>query len=124
MYLFNKRRLKEIRRQLRANETPAEKVLRSELRGRKLDGHRFCRQFSVGPYVLDFYCPREKLAIEVDGRHHYIGDGPARDAERTRYLEHFGIRVLRFRNEEVMGDLEGVLRTIRKALGNTPQPPL
>jgi very-short-patch-repair endonuclease len=106
---------------MRREPTPAEKVLWDVLRGRGLDGLRFRRQHPVGRFVLDFYCPIHKLAVEVDGEVHDAQQ--ERDAERTAVIEAHGYRVIRFRNEEVLDNLPGVLARIRTAL-SPESPPL
>ena len=100
-------------RHLRQNMTPAEQRLWNALRRKQVDGLRFRAQHPVGPFILDFWCPARKLAVEVDGGVH---DGQeAADSARTQQLEDFGYRVIRFRNEEVINDLESVLARIRSA---------
>jgi very-short-patch-repair endonuclease len=113
MYLHNLKRLATRRRQLRANLTPAEARLWKHLQRSQLEGRKFRRQHSAGPYVLDFYCPAEKLAIELDGAAHDCDLTQRHDRQRDRFLENAGIRTLRFQNEEVMRNLEGVLLEIR-----------
>lgn len=95
--------------------TEAEQVLWQALRGGQVDGLRFRRQHSVGPFVLDFWCPRVKLAIEVDGAIHEAEDQSARDAERTAHLAAYDYRVLRVSNDDVLNNLPAVLKTIRLA---------
>ena len=110
--VHNRRALKERRRQLRNQSTPAEAVLWRYLRGCQLEGRKFRRQHSVGPYVVDFYCPEERLAVELDGAVH---DDPARrayDALRQDYLHGQGIRVVRFENRRVFDDPNAVLRGV------------
>jgi len=105
--------LKLRRRNLRSSLTPAEAVLWKHLQSRQLEGRKFRRQHSVGPYILDFYCPEAKLAIELDGAAH---DGVAADEVdrmREKFLGSLGIRVLRFENRDVMTNLESVLLHIR-----------
>ena len=102
--------VEEAARALRNEPTPAERVLWGALRRQQLGGLRFRRQHPVGRFVLDFYCPGARLAVEVDGGIH---DHQAeRDAERTAILKAAGYRVLRFRNDEVSKDLPSVLRRI------------
>ncbi len=94
--------LKAVRRALRSHATPAERALWQTLKQRQLEGRKFRRQHSIGRYVLDFYCPDERLGIELDGSVH---DDPLRrqyDAKRQAELEAFGVRVLRFENREVL----------------------
>jgi putative DNA methylase len=109
--------------------TDAEQLLWRCLRGKQLDGFRFRKQHPIEHYVLDFYCPSARLAIEVDGSQHYTPEGMAKDAARTAWLAERGIRVLRFTNLEVLSNLEGVLSVIWEALHameeeNTPTPTL
>jgi very-short-patch-repair endonuclease len=106
-------------RQLRNAMTPAEEALWQAIRGRQVAGARFRRQHPIGPFILDFCCPEQRLVIEVDGAIH---DGQQDyDAHRTLHLESYGYRVLRFRNEEVMHDLDSVIHRIAEAL-NPPAP--
>jgi len=107
-------------RELRANATDAERRLWSILSARKLAGVRFNRQVPIGPFICDFVSRAMKLVIEVDGGQH-DADRDA-DAQRTRYLEAQGYRVLRFWNNEVMENLEGVAYTIQRALADMPSP--
>jgi very-short-patch-repair endonuclease len=104
------------RRGLRSAMTTAERVLWAQLRRRQLHGFKFRRQHPVGEYVLDFYCVERTLAIEVDGDSHYVDNRPAHDEDRTRVLTREAIHVLRFTNNEIAGELEGVLQVIAAAL--------
>ncbi len=101
-------------RELRKNLTDAEARLWARLRFRQLDGFRFRRQQPIGPYIVDFSCPAAKLIIEVDGGQHATDQ--QRDDRRTRWLEARGYRVVRFWNNDVLGNTEGVLQTIQQAL--------
>ena len=100
-------------RQLRANSTKAELRLWRRLRSRTLCGHEFVRQEPVGPYIVDFVCREHRLVIEVDGGQHATDK---RDAVRDRWLAEHRYRVLRFWNNDVLGNMEGVLETIAAAL--------
>lgn len=93
--------MKNIRRELRNNLTPAEASLWKYLQKRGLEGRKFRRQHSVGRYVLDFYCPEEKLYVELDGQGHFTGFGIRYDEHRTEYLGSLGIRVCRIENKRV-----------------------
>ena len=104
-------------REMRRQATPAEALLWQQLRRGWMGGHRFRRQHPVGQFILDLYCADRKLAIELDGAHHAEEDQALRDEERTAVLRGYGIRVLRFRNEEVLNDLESVITRIAGALG-------
>ena len=103
-------------RQLRQQQTDAEKLLWALLRNRRLAGFKFRRQHPVRPYVLDFYCHAAGLAIELDGGQHDEPGARAHDAQRTAFLEGQGIRVLRFWNHEVLTQTGAVLQTIYDAL--------
>ena len=111
-------------RGLRRRQTDAERRLWFRLRDRRLLGVKFSRQVPIGLYVVDFCCRERKLIIELDGGQH--ADMAARDAGRTEYLARLRYRVLRFWNNEVLGNTEGVLETIARELGclqNLPSPP-
>ncbi len=97
---------------LRRSETEAEKLLWQALKNRKCAGLKFRRQHPFGRFVLDFYCHERALAVEVDGRIHKNRDVKERDLNRTSELENMGIRVIRFTNEEVIGEIGEVLRKI------------
>jgi very-short-patch-repair endonuclease len=106
--------LKPRRRQLRNNPTPTEKLLWLYLKNSQLDGRKFRRQPTYGPYYLDFYCPAERLCVELDGESHKSQKAQRHDREKDRYLERHGIKVLRFTDEEVYTSVEKVLEKIRK----------
>ena len=109
-------------RRLRANQTEAEKRLWQAVRDRRLGGDKFRRQHPVGPYIADFVCTEKGLIIELDGGQH--AERKVYDAERTRYLEETGYTVIRFWNNEVLQNTEGVLETILRELSqmDTPSP--
>lgn len=100
-------------RRLRKELTPAERKLWAALRGNRL-GVSFRRQHAIGPYIVDFCCIKKRLIVEVDGGQHL--DQAEYDAERTNFLSSQGYRVIRFWNNEVMKNIEGVLRAILVAL--------
>ncbi|NHE58801.1 endonuclease domain-containing protein [Cyclobacterium plantarum] len=120
--LNNKKSLKETRKDLRNNSTKEEQLLWLQLKGRRLKGKKFRRQHSYGDFILDFYCPEEKLAVELDGSPHYTQEGHQSDLERDSALTLCGIRVLRFENREVREDILGVLRVIGEYLGTIKSP--
>lgn len=93
-----------------------EVILWSQLQGKRFDGLKFRRQCSIGRYVVDFYCPRRKLVIELDGDSHFTDEAEKYDSTRNQYMGSLGLKVLRFTNEEVKKNLSGVLQTIREAL--------
>ena len=99
-----------IARRLRANQTDAETVLWNRIRNRQIDEHKFARQVPILGYICDFVCREQRLVIEVDGGQH---NESAADAIRDRRLMDEGYRVLRFWNNDVLGNTEGVLTTIQ-----------
>jgi very-short-patch-repair endonuclease len=105
-------------RDLRKNPTIAEQKLWSYLRQKQIGKHRFRRQVPVDHYIVDFLCFEKRLIIEVDGGQH--AEQEERDNERTSWLERQGFHVLRFWNNEVLGNIEGVVGEIAKALANPP----
>ena len=102
-------------REQRRKPTPAEKKLWEAIRNRQLAGLKFRRQHPYDRFLLDAFCVEHQLEIEVDGGIHSDPAQAARDVERTEFLKTHGIRVLRFRNEEVMNDLSDVLSRIVEA---------
>lgn len=115
-------------RALRGTMTDAEQLVWYCLRRRQLGGFRFRRQHPFERFVLDFYCCEVKLAIELDGGQHNEPDAKVRDKERTEFLESHGIRVLRFWNNEVFTNLEGVCQKVydvlvERAVVNALPPP-
>jgi very-short-patch-repair endonuclease len=100
-------------KKLRQEMTPAEKILWKELKGNKLEGLHFRRQQIVHGYFADFYCHQHELILELDGGIHELQKEC--DADREEYLMALGFRIIRFENEEITGDLKGVLREIVKA---------
>ncbi len=103
-----------VARKLRGHSTDAERLLWSKLRVRQLSGWKFRRQVPLGRYVVDFLCEEAKLIVELDGGQH--ADQIEQDAERTAWLQSEGYRVIRFWNNEVMANIEGVLLTLTPAL--------
>ena len=122
---FNRTDQKIKRKTLRAKMPLAEVILWSRLKGKQLEGYKFRRQYSVKNFVIDFYCPELKLAIEVDGDSHYTEDTFLSDRERQSLIEDFGIQFLRFTNREIYENLEGVLLKIAGWLkrNTSPTPP-
>ena len=106
--LKNKHQLLYRRRELRKRQTKHEDILWQLIRNRKL-GVKFRRQYSMGSYILDFFCPEIKLVIEVDGVNHDLKDSIMYDKERTQYLEILGCQILRFKNKELEENSQEVL---------------
>ena len=110
--IYNDKSLKNIRKILRNNMTEPEIILWSKLKGKQLYGHKFRRQQSIGKYIVDFYCPKVRLAIELDGNQHNEENKSRSDNERTNYLNHQGITVIRFWNHEVLNNIDDVTNAI------------
>jgi len=100
------------RRALRKSLPESEVILWSKLSRKQMLGYKFRRQYSVDQYVIDFYCPELKLAIEVDGESHYMPGVEEQDKARQEYIEAYGIRFLRFTNPDVCDNLDGVCQMI------------
>jgi very-short-patch-repair endonuclease len=114
--IYNVLSKEERRKELRNSPTASESVLWRHLKNRGLNGKKFRRQSSVGPYIVDFFCPEKRVVVELDGAPHFTEDAVEYDARRTRYLEERGIRVVRIENKRVYRDMEGVLEEIRDKL--------
>ena len=116
----NTKRAKELRQQA----SPAERRLWQYLSSSKLDGNKFSRQIPIGPYFADFVCRTARLVVELDGYSHDVR--VEYDAARTKFIEEHGFRVIRFNNEDVTKNVEGVLTMIGLALAEmslpTPNP--
>jgi len=122
-HIYTRNSEKALRQSLRAEMPSAEYVLWSKLRKRQMMGYKFRRQYSVGPYVVDFYCAELRLAIEVDGDSHFQTDAQSHDREREAFIKSFGIDFLRFRNVEVFEELSAVLDSIARRVLEHPKPP-
>jgi very-short-patch-repair endonuclease len=110
------RRLKEYSRSLRKNMTNAEVLLWSKIRRKSLGGYQFYRQKIIGSYIVDFYCHKAKLVIEVDGGQHYSPEGKQKDMVRDNYMNRLGLRVLRFSDREILENLDVVMEMIWRSL--------
>ena len=104
------------RRSLRRASTDAERQLWRALKAKRLAGTKFRRQHSVGPYVIDFYCPAARLGVEADGGQHFTPEGKAHDARRDGYLARCGVMMLRFTDREILLEKEQVVETIWRAV--------
>lgn len=113
--ILNYPALKEYAVENRRNMTPAEKTLWQQLRCKRL-GVKFLRQYIIGNYIVDFFCPSRQLIIEVDGKYHYAEDNQDFDAIRDAYLSQQGYKVLRFINEQVLCNIDQVIATIQTRL--------
>jgi very-short-patch-repair endonuclease len=106
------------RRELRQNSTDSEALLWSHLRGRRLAGFKFRRQHPCGPFILDFFCPARRLAIQIEGGQHFQTEAQRRDRRRSEFLAARGIAVFRFGANQIRANTDAVLATIAFALGN------
>lgn len=111
----------DLAKQMRKESTEGEKLLWNYLSGKKIDGVKFRRQQPIGNYIADFFCSSEKLIIEVDGGQHNDEQAKAYDAERTAFLEQAGYRVLRFWNNDILHNIEGVYDTIVSTISTPPE---
>ena len=110
--------VKELAKGLRKSQTPAESLLWEKLRANRLDGHKFYRQCPIGRYISDFFCGEINLVIELDGAVHDQYRQREYDKVRQQEIEGRNMTVLRFRNEQVLYDMESVLDTIRLEFDN------
>jgi very-short-patch-repair endonuclease len=112
--------MKSLARTLRHQSTDAERLLWKHVRGRRLAGYKFKRQVAIEPYIVDFVCLEAKLIVEADGGQHM--EQVVHDVKRTEYLESLGYKVLRFWNNEILGDIHSVLVWIHHYLMRSPHP--
>jgi very-short-patch-repair endonuclease len=110
------KQLKALSQHLRKNMTDAENMLWLKLRRKQLKGHRFYRQKIIGKYIVDFYCPKANLVIELDGGQHYSEVGGTKDRTRDDVLIEMGIKVLRFSDRDVFENIGGVMEGIWSCL--------
>jgi very-short-patch-repair endonuclease len=120
---MNTRRVKKgnshhlgLQRGLRSQGTAAENKLWYFLRAKRLEKLKFRRQHGVGPYIVDFYCPERGVVIEIDGDVHAFPESIARDRLRTDYLRKLGLQVIRYTNEDVLKNIDGVLQDLHNRL--------
>ena len=105
-----------LKRRLRSNMTGPETQLWSRLRARQLQGLKFRRQHGIGPCIVDFYCPEQSLVIEVDGDSHADADQILKDQLRDRYFQSLGLHVIRYINDDILKNLDGVLENLAQRL--------
>jgi very-short-patch-repair endonuclease len=115
--VHNKPILKDIRRELRKNPTLAEIILWRELQNKKLGGRKFRRQHSIGNYIVDFYCPSERLIIEIDGEVHNQKEQKEKDELKDINLQEMGYKIFRFSNNKVLNDICGILNELAWEMG-------
>ncbi len=114
--IFNVSAKKFTRRELRQKSTHPEEVLWRKLKDHRLSGIKFRRQYSIGRYIADFYCPQAKLVIEIDGGSHVGTEAKAYDKIRDDFVKALGLHILRFQNRDIQENLSEVLKTIQVAL--------
>ena len=108
--------LLERRRELRKNLTPEEIVMWKALKSKQIESFKWRKQHPIDSYILDFYCPKAKLCIELDGKKHYTFQGAKEDEIRSRHLKSKGIRIIRFENRLIWENLEEVINIIKQEL--------
>ncbi len=118
--LFYDARLKSRARELRNNMTDAEILLWSRLRMNQVNGLRFYRQRIIAEYIVDFYCPKARLVIEVDGGQHFLESGARSDMKRDEILGKHGVKVIRYSDTEVLEDVDAVMESIWALVANNP----
>ena len=115
IYLLKyKANLKHNARRLRKEMTDSEKKLWSRLRGKQIMDVQFYRQKPLGPYIVDFYAPKAKIVVEVDGSQHMEEGAEQKDAQRDKYLKNQNLSILRFNNLQVLQELDSVVEVIYK----------
>ena len=107
--VYNHKLMEARRRELRGNMTPAEKLFWAVVRREQLLGVKFRRQYSIGAYVVDFYAAIPRLAVEIDGEYHLDQEAQAYDFVRQVEIENCGISFIRFTNQEIFTDIDGVV---------------
>lgn len=117
MLKYNKK-LQPLARELRKNMSDSEKLFWSKVRRKQISGFQFYRQRVIEDYIVDFYCPKAKLVVEIDGGQHYSGKEKRNDALRDNRLKDLGLRVLRFSNLDVLQKIEGVLEEVYNYLNH------
>ena len=111
-FKYNNPKIKSRRQNLRNDAPKAEQLLWHHLKSKHLHDFKFRRQYSIGPFIVDFYCPELRLAIEIDGDSHFQEGAQEYDKRRQKYIEKFNIKFLRFNNIDVYQNMDGVLETI------------
>lgn len=114
--MLNPKKTKNQRRYLRKNMTKWEVRLWSDLKGKKMFGFKVRRQFGIGNFIIDFYCPELKLAIEIDGEVHHFTDKIKADEAKNEYVNELGIKMIRIQNSDFDEDYETVLRHLEDLL--------
>lgn len=122
-FLYQNPIFKDRRKELRNNQTESEVLLWEKLKGSQIENYKFIRQYSAGPYILDFYCPKLRLAVELDGSTHSDNESKLYDKDRDQYLKSVNIQTIRFWNSEVKSNIENVLQKIKSAIKSRSSSP-
>ncbi|MFA6160498.1 MAG: endonuclease domain-containing protein [Parcubacteria group bacterium] len=110
--IYNKAKIKENRRLLRKVQTKEELIFWAQVKNRRFHDYKFRRQYSIGNYIADFYCPELKLVVEIDGGQHYEKENIKKDFERTKFFEDLGMKIKRYTNIEIKNNLSGVMEEL------------
>ena len=113
--IFNRRSKKDTRRKLRKSGTAPEAVLWTHLQRKQILGKLFRRQVGIGRYIVDFYCPENRLVVELDGDAHFSTTIEGYESERTQFFNGLGLTIVRFENRDLLENLDGVLEAIKNA---------
>lgn len=114
-----KKELKPLARNLRSSMTDAEQLIWSRIRKKQICDVQFYRQKNIGNYIVDFYCPKGKLILEIDGSHHYEEEGIKKDRVRDNYFDGLNLTVMRFSDIDVFKNINGILERIQEHLKST-----
>ena len=120
--LYNKISVKEKRKYLRKNMPSSELKLWKKIRNKQMLNIKFRRQYSIGNYIVDFYCAELKLAIELDGETHFTQDNIDYENKRTKYIESLGIKIIRYSNYEIINNFEGICYDLEKIINELKTP--
>jgi very-short-patch-repair endonuclease len=121
--IFNCLKFKKLRQKLRKEMPRAEIIFWEKIRRRQINGLKFHRQYSIGKYVVDFYCPLAKLVIELDGDTHFNDEYKSKDLLRDKNLNNLGLSILRFNNNDIYYNLEGVIDVVYEKVKTPPNLP-
>ena len=108
------RRLKPRARTFRSNMTPAEELLWTQVRYKQLNNCQFYRQKVIGGYIVDFYCPKARFVVEIDGNQHDYPEHKENDTVRDLFMSSQGLKTLRFHNQEILNNIDEVIKVIRQ----------
>ena len=118
--LYQNPEQKTLRQKLRNGATDSERKMWSALRQKQILGLKFTRQYGIGKFVVDFYCPTLRLAIELDGSQHMEQAAKEHDEKRTNFINSQAIQVIRFYDNEVLNNLEGVIERLIQIIKALP----